>query len=161
MFSLPGYELRLGSRRDRPLLAQFMRRTYQELGNVQTAAHLDATIEQHFSAETPLWWLYPTLPETNSLAQVQPVGCLWLGNAVDPLSGDRHAYVLLLYIDPNYRRQGLGTALMQQAIAWSQSRGDRQIGLQVFCQNQAAVRLYEKLGFSPQALWMTKVVSDS
>ncbi|NJL84989.1 MAG: GNAT family N-acetyltransferase [Leptolyngbyaceae cyanobacterium SM1_1_3] len=160
MVAVMGYCLRAGSVSDRPLLVSFMQRTYQEIES-EASEHLGQTVERHFSADTPLWWVLPTLDITEAPSQNKPVGCLWLGNAVDQLSGDRHACVLLLYVDPRHRRRGLGTALMQQAIAWAKSRGDRQIGLQVFCHNQAARQLYEKLGFAAQALWMTKPISDS
>ncbi|MGP1372631.1 MAG: GNAT family N-acetyltransferase [Almyronema sp.] len=160
MFAVPGYELYTGSGRDRALLVQFLQRSYQELENAQAFAHLSQTVEQHFSADTPLWWVKLTSPSPPASEQ-SPVGCLWLGNAIEQISGDRHAYILLLYVDPQHRRRGLGTALMQQAIAWATDRGDRQIDLQVFCQNQAGLKLYEKLGFSPQSIWMSKQLSGN
>jgi ribosomal protein S18 acetylase RimI-like enzyme len=84
------------------------------------------------------------------------VACLWLGNAIDQVQGDRHAHIFLLYVMPEYRRQGIGSALMRHAEDWARARGDRQLGLQVFYNNQAALSLYHKLGYQTQSLWMVK-----
>jgi ribosomal protein S18 acetylase RimI-like enzyme len=155
---IPGYELRSGSTLDRALLVKFMQRTYQELYVGQPVAHLAHTVEQYFSTDTPLWWVEPVInPIPQSLFQLrQPIACLWLGNAIDQIQGDRHAHIFLVYVDPAHRRCGIGSALMRQAEAWAQARGDRQIGLQVFQANQPALQLYEKLGYQPQSIWMVK-----
>lgn len=87
---------------------------------------------------------------------LNPIACLWLGNAVDQVWGDRHAYIFLLYVSPEHRRRGIGSALMHHAENWAKARGDRQIGLQVFYCNQPALRLYEHLGYQPQSIWMVK-----
>jgi len=84
------------------------------------------------------------------------VACLWLGNAVDQVYGDRHAHIFLLYVVPEHRRRGVGTALMCHAEGWAKARGDRQIGLQVFEVNQSAMNLYRNLGYQTQSLWMLK-----
>jgi len=49
--------------------------------------------------------------------------------------GNRHAHIFLLYVKPEYRRQGIGTALIKYAEDWAIQRGDRQIRLQVFQSN--------------------------
>lgn len=156
---LPKYSLRAGSRLDRALLVKFMQQTYQELFPEQDFSHLARTVEQYFSKETPLWWV-----EHNEVAaqhhdkSIQPsiVACLWAGNAVDQVWGDRHAHIFLLYVMPEHRRQGIGTALMHHIENWARNRGDRQIGLQVFLANHNALNLYKKLGYQTQSLWMVK-----
>jgi ribosomal protein S18 acetylase RimI-like enzyme len=75
---------------------------------------------------------------------------------VDQLLGRRHTHIFLLYVEPGHRRQGIGSALMHQAEAFARSRGDHQIGLQVFQSNQPAVQLYQQLGYQTQSLWMVK-----
>jgi ribosomal protein S18 acetylase RimI-like enzyme len=154
-----GYRLRGGAALDRALLVKFVQRTYAEIDTVQPGSHLAQMVDQYLTAATPLWWVdAPKTVETEGpfLGWRQPVACLWVGNAVDQISGDRHAHIFLLYVAPEHRRQGLGKALMQQAEAWARERGDRQIGLQVFQTNQPALALYQGLGFSTQSLWMTK-----
>ncbi len=158
----PGYSLRPGDRLDRALLVKFMQRTYQEFDPAAPTGHLALTVEQYFSNETPLWWVetVPELPLDGPLLRQTrrstAIACLWMGTAVDQTWGDRHAHIFLLYVDPAHRRQGIGAALMHQAEQWAKHRGNRQIGLQVFCHNQPALALYQKLGFQTHSLWMTK-----
>lgn len=161
-----GYTLRQGSGLDRALLVKFMQRTYQELAPGNSFEHLAQTVEQYFSSDTPVWWMYyqshkesdgSVSSAPNQGASIsQPVGCLWLGSAIDQVKGDRHAHIFLLYVAPNYRRQGLGAALVAQAEEWAIHRGDRQIGLHVFQSNQPAINLYSKMGYEPQSIWMVK-----
>lgn len=163
-----GYSLRQGSTLDRALLLKFMHRTYDELSGLKSGSHLANTIEQYFSATTPVWWVdwqddrscsaqpsgFPSAPLPR-----QTIAALWLGTGIDQRCGDRQAHIFLLYVDPAHRRQGIGTALMRQAEQWAQDRGDRQIGLQVFQSNQPALRLYQQLGYQPHSLWMVKPLS--
>lgn len=160
----PGYCLRQGSSLDRSRLVQFMQWTYGEIDPTGSYNHLVHTIDQYLSHETPLWWVEPDAvePVESALAgssTSQPVACLWLGNAIDQIQGDRHAHIFLLYVAPEHRRQGIGSALMTHAQEWAAARGDRQIGLQVFQSNQAALTLYRKLGYQTQSLWMVKPLS--
>lgn len=157
---LPGYGIRRGSILDRALLVKFMRLTYQDIFPEQDFAHLSHTVEQYFSDNTPLWWVEQKevgkLATSNRTSPHNPIACLWMGNAIDQVTGDRHAHVFLLYVIPEYRRQGIGTALMRYAENWAKKRGDRQIGLQVFPSNQTALNLYNHLGYQTQSLWMLK-----
>ncbi len=162
-FPIPGYSLRIGSGLDRALLVKLMQRTYQELFPEQSFAHLSQTVDQYFSKETPLWWVIEDaeqieqqIEQKQPSAPPSPIACLWLGTAIDQIQGDRNTYIFLLYVSPTHRRQGIGFSLMQLAEAWAKERGDRQIGLQVFQQNQPALNLYEKLGYQTQSVWMVK-----
>ena len=151
---LPGYQLRTGSTLDRALLVKFMHLTYQELYPQQNFAHLAETVDQYFSPKTPLWWVDVAAAEVTTYPQ--PVACLWLGNVVDQVYGDRHSHIFLLYVTPHHRRRGLGSALVKYAQKWASDRGDRQISLQVFLANEPALNLYKNLGFQAHSLWMLK-----
>ncbi len=182
--TIPGYSIRRGSTLERSQLVKFIQRTYQELFPEQTDfSHLATTVERYFSQDTPLWWVdsveglgtgdwglgtgevggdgeetnkySPSSPSSPS----SPVACLWMGNAIDQIKGDRHAHIFLLYVVPEHRRRGIATALMQHAENWAKQRGDRQIGLQVFQSNPAAINLYNQLGYQTQSLWMVKQIS--
>jgi ribosomal protein S18 acetylase RimI-like enzyme len=149
---IPGYALRRGSGLDRALLVKFMQKTYQELYPDREFSHLALTVDHYYSPETPLWWV-----EAQESRQVsQPVACLWVGNSVDQATGDRHAHIFLLYVLPDHRRRGIGSQLMRHVEQWAAKRGDRQIGLQVFNCNQAALNLYTSRGYEPQSIWMVK-----
>ena len=144
------------------MFIKFIKLAYQELFPEQEDfSHLARTVKQYLSKETPLWWVDADQVATSGSLPVerQPVACIWLGNAIDQVEGDRHAHVFLLYVMPEHRRQGIGSALMRHAEDWARARGDRQIGLQVFQSNQPAVNLYDRLGYKTQSLWMVKPLS--
>lgn len=154
-----GYSLRQGEARDRALLVKFLRHTYKELFPYQPHfVHLIKTVDDYFSRETPLWWIEITKAMVLDQVRSDQVACLWMGNGIDQVSGDRYSHIFLLYVMPEYRRQGLGKALMNQAINYAQARGDRQIGLQVFTHNQQALKLYQNFGFQTQSLFMFKSI---
>ena len=159
----PGYILNVGSSLDRASLIKVMQKTYKELHPNQSVDHLVRTVDQYLSSDTPLWWVNVQAPpkgaEALSRRQTfvqRAVGCLWLGDAIDQIEGDRHTYIFLLYVAPAHRRKGIGTALMAQAALWAKQRGDRKISLQVFTNNQPALDMYHQLGYKPQSFWMTK-----
>ena len=162
---LGAYLLRLGSEWQRATLEKFLQLSYKELfPDQEDFSHLAETVKRYFSRETPLWWVEssdgavptdsPVVSSSPSLSQ--PVACLWLGNTVDQVKGDRHAHIFLLYVMPEHRRKGIGSALMRHAEDWARARGDRQIGLQVFQSNQPALSLYHQLGYETQSFWMLK-----
>ncbi|MBD2387772.1 GNAT family N-acetyltransferase [Cylindrospermum sp. FACHB-282] len=163
---LPGYQIRRGSTVDRALLVKFIQQTYQDMFPDQDFAHLARTVEQYFSTDTPLWWVDGEDQEDQEVGRLSggenlspsssPVACLWVGNAIDQVQGDRHAHIFLLYVVPEHRRRGIGTALMHYVEKWATQRGDRQIGLQVFQSNKPALNLYHQLGYQTQSLWMLK-----
>jgi ribosomal protein S18 acetylase RimI-like enzyme len=147
-FPVAGYTLKSGSLIDRALLNKFMAMTYAELFPGNSVTHLTTTVEQYFSVDTPLWWVFD---ETQ-----RAIACLWLGVAIDQSSGMRHAHIFLLYVRSTHRRQGIAKALIQLAETWASQRGDRQIGLQVFANNPPAVALYQSLGYEIAAYAMLK-----
>lgn len=55
--------------------------------------------------------------------------------------------IFKLVVAPAYRRQGLGTALVQGLLHWGWQQGAQTAYLQVRSDNQSAVRLYEQIGF--------------
>lgn len=151
---LPGYAIEQGSTVDQALLVKFMERTYQEQFPNQNFSHLTRTVEQYFSRDTPLWWVYDEQDTKNQ--HQSPIGCLWVGNAIDQVRGDRHPHIFLLYVMPEYRHRGIGKALMNYIENWAKQKGYGQIGLQVFQTNIPALDLYHQLGYQEQSLWMVK-----
>ncbi|MBD2576076.1 GNAT family N-acetyltransferase [Oscillatoria sp. FACHB-1406] len=148
-----------GCGRDRALLLRFLTRSYQELfPENQEYSHLATTVERYFSSETPLWWV---VSGASLGAYGAKIAGLWMGNAIAQAEGDRYAHIFLLYVVPEYRCRGIGSALMQKAEDWARRRGDRQIGLQVFCENRPALSLYRRLGYQEQSLLMVKQLLDS
>jgi ribosomal protein S18 acetylase RimI-like enzyme len=53
-----------------------------------------------------------------------------------------------MWVDPGYRRAGVGKKLIDAVIAWNRSRGVRELVLMVTDVNAEAIAFYERLGFA-------------
>ena len=149
------YHLRSGSVNDKRQLLQFLTLSYGERSSQQQDfSHLIQTVDQYLTNQTPLWWIDRF--EVNRPEPKETVAGLWLGNATDQATGNYYAHIFLLYVCPEHRRKGIATVLMQKAHAWAKNRGDCQIGLQVFADNQGAMALYHHLGYQTQAISLLK-----
>jgi GNAT superfamily N-acetyltransferase len=60
---------------------------------------------------------------------------------------DKWGYVDDLFIDEEYRRQGLGGRLMREVEAWFKSRGCGAVAVDSWLANPGASKAYEALGF--------------
>jgi ribosomal protein S18 acetylase RimI-like enzyme len=57
-----------------------------------------------------------------------------------------------MYVQPEYRGQGIGRALLDTVISRARTLSVRQVNLSVVYANKAAVRLYESSGFERYGL---------
>jgi ribosomal protein S18 acetylase RimI-like enzyme len=131
-------------------LLKFLQATYRELYPQQhDYTHLKSTVERYYSSQTPLWFVTAPAPQ-----EAVKIACLWMGLAIDQVSGVRHPNIFSIYVEPTYRRQGIGRALLEHAQTWAKSQGYTQIGLQVFTTNQPAIDLYQQLGYQPRSISM-------
>ncbi len=73
------------------------------------------------------------------------VGRLSVGR--DPHPSSAHVADVGLMVAMAARRQGVGRALLEAAIAWARTAGVRKLELHVFPWNEAAIGLYESVGF--------------
>jgi RimJ/RimL family protein N-acetyltransferase len=83
-----------------------------------------------------------------------------LSLARDPHPASRHVADLGLMVAATHRRRGLGTALLEQAVAWAREVGIRKLELHVFPWNEAAIRLYETFGFEREGLRKSHYLRD-
>ena len=62
----------------------------------------------------------------------------------------RHVASLGMTVTPEWRGQGVGSALMAEVIRWARSVGVEKLALSVYPDNQAARALYAKFGFQEE-----------
>jgi RimJ/RimL family protein N-acetyltransferase len=65
----------------------------------------------------------------------------------DPHPASRHVADLGLMVAESHRRQGVGTMLLEQAVAWAREASVRKLELHVFPWNEPALGLYTAFGF--------------
>lgn len=63
------------------------------------------------------------------------------------LEGFTHSGQLGMGVQKRFRRMGIGTKLIEQALRKAKAKGLERVELKVFASNTAAIKLYEKLGF--------------
>ncbi|MBS1792318.1 MAG: GNAT family N-acetyltransferase [Acidobacteria bacterium] len=74
--------------------------------------------------------------------------------AKDYLRHDRYAYLGFMYVKPAYRGKGVNRLILDALLSWAQTRGLGEVRLEVYRDNAAAIRAYEKAGFEPLLLEM-------
>jgi len=60
---------------------------------------------------------------------------------------DKHCYLGFIYLEPAYRGMSLGSGIIDTLKDWGLKQGMRHFRLDVYAQNEAAIRAYEKSGF--------------
>jgi ribosomal protein S18 acetylase RimI-like enzyme len=73
----------------------------------------------------------------------------------------RYAQVDNLAVRADYRRSGVGRALMERAERWAAERGLREVELNVWEFNQGAIAFYEQLGYVAERRTMRRIISDA
>jgi RimJ/RimL family protein N-acetyltransferase len=70
-----------------------------------------------------------------------------LSVARDPHPASAHVADLGLLVAADWRRRGIGRALLEEAVAWAREAGIRKLELHVFPHNEPAIALYDSFGF--------------
>jgi RimJ/RimL family protein N-acetyltransferase len=92
-------------------------------------------------------------PHATVLVAETPAGIVGrLSVARDPHPASEHVADLGLMVAHGHRRRGIGRALMEAAEIWARGVGVRKIELHVFPHNEAAIALYEGLGYEREGL---------
>jgi GNAT superfamily N-acetyltransferase len=59
----------------------------------------------------------------------------------------QYAYLGFMYVDPAHRGKGVNKLIVEGLKAWAASQGMVEVRLDVYAENEAAVKAYEKAGF--------------
>lgn len=70
------------------------------------------------------------------------------------LKHSRYCYLGFMYTKPEHRGKGVNNKVLEALKAWSLSQGIRELRLEVYHENQPALKAYEKAGFTPNLLEM-------
>ena len=77
----------------------------------------------------------------------RPAGCAYLVTLVDYFNQHPHAHLSVLAVAAEAEGQGVGSALLDQSIAWAKERGSDRLTLSALVTNSRARALYERKGF--------------
>lgn len=81
-------------------------------------------------------------------------GYIQLRESKPSLQHDIHGYLGFMYVAEEYRGQGLNKLILQALVAWGKTRSVTHFYLDVYAENAAAIRAYEKFGFRSSVLEM-------
>lgn len=59
----------------------------------------------------------------------------------------QHAYLGFMYVTPEHRGKGINQKIMEALKDWSVGQGVHELRLEVYVQNESAIKAYEKIGF--------------
>ncbi|MDV7699404.1 GNAT family N-acetyltransferase [Chryseobacterium soli] len=65
-----------------------------------------------------------------------------------------YAYLGFMFVKPEHRGKGVNQLIVDELILWSRNKGISEIRLDVYDQNESAIKAYEKAGFEPLFLTM-------
>lgn len=74
--------------------------------------------------------------------------------AEDYLKHETYAYLGFMYVVPHQRGRGVNRAITDALLGWATKRGLTEIRLEVYIDNAAARKAYEKAGFTAHMLEM-------
>lgn len=91
----------------------------------------------------------------------QPIGYLAIAFGYSLEYGGRDAFLDEVYVHADYRNQGIGSWLIEQALDECRARDVQALHLQVFDHNPRARTLYERLGFvAHDSVMMSRLLGD-
>ena len=123
------------------------------------AERMQMTVEQALAADIE------AMSETSAILVAEDQDGRRLGFLT--ISSQRHytgfaeAYIRNLAVLEQAERLGVGTTLIEAAVAWAQTRSVEYVGLHTGARNSGARAFYQRLGFVEESVKLVKPVSDS
>lgn len=119
----------------------------------------DEIIERYFNE------LMKQTEETDGAAFVaeendQAVGYVCVYGFHDPDDSDEipdaYSFMSELYVRSDYQNRGVGHLLVERAEQYARGLGTYKMELKVFARNESAIRFYERHGYIPRVIVMSK-----
>ena len=89
----------------------------------------------------------------------EPCGVLSLHPDADYFTGHPRAFVDILIVASEAEGRGVGRALMAHAERWARQHHCLEVVLDVFAGNEGAIAFYERCGFRPDHIRMSRPLS--
>jgi GNAT superfamily N-acetyltransferase len=95
------------------------------------------------------WFEEPKADEAMYIAELdgQAAGCAYLVTLVDYFNQRPHSHLSVLAVTKDAEGKGVGSALLDQSVAWAKARHSDRLTLSALVTNSRARALYERNGF--------------
>jgi GNAT superfamily N-acetyltransferase len=141
-----GITIRKATLDDVPTLLRF------EQGVVETERPFDPTLKPHPNSyyNIPQMIEDPLLHLVVADCRGQLVGCGYARIEASKryLRHERHAYLGFMYVQPQWRGKNINQMIIENLRQWTIAKGLTEMRLEVYVKNVAALKAYEKAGFS-------------
>ena len=129
---------------DLPLLLRYRRAMAEEMETPDPLAvnRMIAALEPYLRSAIPEGRWHAWIAEPGGCGSVEIIQ--WVPGKLDPTL--RRAWIHSLYIEPSFRRRGIGRRLTETMVGWCREQGLRWIYLHASEQGRP---LYESVGFEP------------
>jgi len=101
------------------------------------------------------------LQNTNAMIMVAEIGGKVIGSGyarIDPakpyLRHEQYAYLGFMYVLPEYRGRGINKKIIDALKEWSSTQNIKEFRLEVYADNDPAIKAYEKIGFRKHMIEM-------
>ena len=143
---------------DVPTLLRF------EQGVVETERPFDPTLKPHPN----YYYNIPRMIEDPLVQLVvaefggQLVGCGYarIEASKHYLRHEKHAYLGFMYVDPEWRGKNINQMIIDNLRLWAIAKGLTEMRLEVYVENLAAIKAYEKAGFNQLLVQMRMGVDN-
>ena len=137
---------------DLPILLDF------EQGIIETERPYDPTLKPGHISYYDIKAMIESADTEVVVAEVdgQVIGSAYaqLRAAKPYLQHDRYAYLGFMYVRPEYRGRGINQGIIDELKRWAKSLSLTEFRLDVYSDNQAALRAYQKAGFQSHLITM-------
>ena len=149
---MPQITLRKATLNDLEILLQF------EQGVIEVERPFDVTLKD----EKIYYYNIPVLISSSNVELLvaeqegKIVGCGYarIEQAGAKYKNDHYAYLGFMYVLSEFRRRGINALIMNGLKEWCKSQGVYELRLEVYSENEKAIKAYEKAGFVQQMIEM-------
>ena len=131
-----------------------------EQGVISAERPFDPTLK---TVHTNYYDIEKMIPASNVELVVAELGGELIGsgyarieNAKPYLQHQQHAYLGFMYVAPAHRGKGINRMIMETLEAWAKAQNITELRLDVYQQNDAAIKAYERVGFAKHMIAMRK-----
>ena len=92
--------------------------------------------------------------------EIAATGYAQIRDSKPSLVHEQHSYLGFMYVSPQFRGQGINSILIEKLIEWSKLKGVNTFYLDVYSENQSAIKAYEKVGFKSSLVEMKLTLAE-